>query len=370
MSTATDSLLEFAFELHRAAAPDPDVGACWSPYSVLVALGMGATAARGSTLEELRSVLTGAPEGSIDDLARRLGLAADLDPDGDRELHLASTAWLRENLEIAEGFATALKRWPSGALREFGTDVSQARRQINADVAETTRGLIPELLGEGVLGPRTVALLVSALYLKAAWMHPFDRRGTRPRRFTTPSGSAEVPTMEVVAELGYARTDRWQVVTMAARGGVEAVIMLPDGSLRDTEAGLSAAVPDTTLAPVPTRRLRLRLPRLRLEWHARLSTPLAALGVRELFHPDRADLTGLSPLRPVWVDEVVHRAVLRIDEQGLEGAAATAVVVAMRALSTPPAEPLLVAVDRPFFLLIRHRRTGVIYFLARVTSPS
>ncbi|MGH4017349.1 MAG: serpin family protein, partial [Pseudonocardiaceae bacterium] len=111
-------------------------------------------------------------------------------------------------------------------------------------------------------------------------------------------------------------------------------------------------------------------PRLRLEWSARLSEPLAALGARELFDRDRADLTGLTPARPAWVDEVVHRAVLRIDEHGLEGAAATAVVVAMRALVTPPAEPLLVEVDRPFLLLIRHQRTGALYFLTRVTDPS
>lgn len=369
-ATATGALLEFALGLHRAAAPDPDVGACWSPYSVVVALGLGATAACGSTREELVTALTGAPDGSIDALAQLLNLAAEVDPDGDAELHLASTAWLRENLEVAEGFAAALGRWPSGALREFGADLPQARRRINADVAETTRGLIPELLSDGVLGPQTVAVLVSALYLKAAWTYPFGQRSTHPRLFNAPSGPVEVPTMESVAELGYARTDRWQIVTLPARGGVEAVILLPHGPLRDAEAALTAAELGDALATAPARRVRLRLPRLRLEWSAQLSAPLAALGVHALFHPDRADITGLTPLRPAWVDEVVHQAVLRIDEQGLEGAAATAVVVAMRALATPPAEPLLVDVDRPFLLLIRHRRTGVLYFLARVSDPS
>lgn len=367
MAAATDALLDFAFTLHRAVAPDPDRGACWSPYSVAVALGLAATAARGRTREELLRVLASPPDSTIGGLAEALSTAAELDSD-DAELQLAATAWLREDIEVADGFAEALVRWPSGAVREFGADLRQARQQINADVAETTRGLIQELLGDGVLGPRTVAVLVCALYLKAAWTDPFDERATHPRRFSAPAGPVAVPTMELVAELGYARTDRWQIVTLPAQGGVEAVVLLPHGPLGAAEAALGAA--ELGDARSASRRVRLRLPRLRLEWSARLSGPLAALGAGELFDRDRADLTGLTPQRPAWVDEVVHRSVLRIDEQGLEGAAATAVIVAMRALVKPPPEPLLIEVDRPFLLLIRHQRTGAIYFLARVTDPS
>lgn len=370
-AAVTDGLLDFTLRMHRAIAPDPDRGACWSPYSVTVALGMAATAARGPTRDEILQVLGGtadaAPgDAALEGLADTLGAAAQLDPE-DAALYLAATAWLREDVEVTDGFAGALARWPSGTLRSFGTDLRRAREQINADVAETTRGLIRELLGDGVLGPHTVAVLVSALYLKAAWTDPFDQQLTRPRRFHAPSGPVEVPTMELVAGLGYARTGRWQIVTLPARGGVQATILLPHASLADAEAGLDAAA--LTAVGTGTRRIRLRLPRLRLEHSTRLSGPLAALGAGELFDRDRADLTGLSPQRPAWVDEVVHRSVLRLDEQGLEGAAATAVIVAMRALVTPPAEPLLVEVDRPFLLLIRHPGTGTIYFLARVTDP-
>lgn len=367
-----DALWDFALALHRVAAPDPDRGACWSPYSVAVALGLGAVAARGSTRDELRTVLSGAAAPPADDLARLFNQAAGIDAADAAgvELHLAGTAWLREDLPVADGFAAALAHWPCAALRTFSSDLRLARHMINADVAETTRGLIPELLGEGVLGPRTAALLVSALYLKTAWEYPFDQAATNPRRFTAPSGPVEVPTMEVVAELSYAGTDRWQRVTLPARGGVEAVILLPHAPIRTAEAGLTATELGTVLAPTPSRLVQLRLPRLRLEWSARLSEPLAALGARALFDPERADLTGLTPQRPAWVDEVIHQAVLRIDEQGLEGAAATAMIVAMRGLATPTVPPLLVEVDRPFLLLIRHRRTGMIYFLARVTDPS
>jgi len=56
-----------------------------------------------------------------------------------------------------------------------------------------------------------------------------------------------------------------------------------------------------------------------------------------------------------------------IDEQGLEGAAATAIMFRMTSIDVT--EPVTVDVDRPFLLLVQHAATGVIYFAARVVDP-
>lgn len=357
---------DFLLALHRGAAPAADQGVCWSPYSVVAALGLATAVARGATRDEVLAAVTGGSE--LNAAARLLGLAADLG-DG-AELALASSAWLREDAEPADGVTEALARWPAAALHRFGADLDRARRAINADVADTTRGLVPELLGAGELDPRTVAVLVSALYLRTGWVHEFDEPATAPRRFHAPSGPVDVPTMELVADLEYAGTGRWQVVTLPAAGGVAATVLLPRGPLPDAEAELDGAELDDLLAPRTSRRVRLRLPRLRLDWRADLADALCAAGIRALFDPDRADLTGLTPVRPAWVSKVIHQAVLRIDERGLEGAAATSVAVHARALGPPPAEPLPVEVNRPFLLVVGHPRTGSIYFLARVTDPS
>lgn len=356
--------------LHRAAAPDPARDLCWSPYSVSAALGLAATAARGPSRDEVLAALTGGPDGGGDvrACARLLSLAAE--PGGGAELAQAGTAWLREDAAVTDGFTEALAPWPSAALRTFGPDLEHARHAINAEVSESTRGLIPELLGRGALDPEIVAVLVSALYLKTAWVHGFDPDATMPRRFDAPTGTAEVPAMELVAELGYARTEGWQVLTLPALGTVDATVLLPNGPLEVAEAALTGEELGGLLQPHPARRVRLRLPKLDMSWGDDLTEALRISGVRTLFDPDLADLSGLTPMRPTWVSKVIHKTVLRIDEHGLEGAAATAMAIAGRALGPPPAEPLLVEVDRPFLLLVTHRSTGSIYFLARVTDPS
>lgn len=80
-----------------------------------------------------------------------------------------------------------------------------------------------------------------------------------------------------------------------------------------------------------------------------------------------ADLTGIGP--GLKVDRVVHQAVVRVDEEGTEAAAATAVVI--RASSAMPTEdPVDFVADRPFLFALRDSGTGAVLFVGRVLDPT
>jgi serpin B len=108
------------------------------------------------------------------------------------------------------------------------------------------------------------------------------------------------------------------------------------------------------------------MPRVDVSRQVELSAVLKGLGVRAMFGAT-ADLSGISP-HPLAVQAVLHESVLKLDEQGLEGAAATVVTLRVLAMIAGP-EPVPVDVDRPFLLLVRHAATSVGYFLARVVTP-
>ena len=362
-ASAVDQRLEqqhlaFTLAVQRALAPDPSTTACWSPFSVASALGLTAAGARGVTRTELSNLLGG-------DQAPLLSNAATLDDDA--ILAITNTLWAREDISIRPEFAEELlSAWPGGAIRDapFATDPNGARQSINADVSDTTHGLIPQLLAPGDITAGTIATLVNALYLKVAWRNAFPDRGTEPRPF---DGAGDVPTMRLSKRLGYAATRGWQAVTLPARGGVEAVALLPDAPLTDAEPALTAPVLADLLDRRALRQIELYLPRFRVRAKADLTSSLAELGVRTLFGKD-ADLSGITD-EPIQVSKVLHEAVLTIDEQGLEGAAATAVVMRMMAMAARPETPIVVRVDRPFLFLVRHAGTGAVYFLARVVRP-
>ncbi|MDQ3402308.1 MAG: serpin family protein [Actinomycetota bacterium] len=360
------SHLEFVLALHRAVSSDPREQVCWSPFSVASALGLVAQGARGASRAELVDLL-----GDLDELSTAVAEASRLgkpEPDEDAPaIAVANTLWADASIQIEKSFADELARWSGGAVRNapFRAEPEKARAAINADVAETTRQLIKELLPEGAIHEDTVSALVNALYLRCAWRNKFTEGATETRPFHAPNGVVEVPTMVLDERTGYASLDGWQVVTLPAVGGVEAVVLLPDGDLADAEPALTGASLSALVEAPQPAQISLRFPKLSVSTRAELSEPLRALGVRTVFG-NNADLRGISE-QSLAVQAILHESVLKIDEQGLEGAAATAVM--MRLLSLPP-EPVVVVVDRPFLLLVRHARTGVVYFVTRVVDPS
>ena len=80
-----------------------------------------------------------------------------------------------------------------------------------------------------------------------------------------------------------------------------------------------------------------------------------------------ADFSGMTGNRDLFIDDVLHKAFVSVDEAGTEAAAATAVIMTLTAV---PAPPVVVTVDRPFIFLIRDIETGTILFVGRVVNPS
>ncbi|HVW40574.1 MAG TPA: serpin family protein [Amycolatopsis sp.] len=369
MGTPQRDHLRFCLALHRAVAGCGD--SCFSPYSVASALGMTSQATRGDASAELVRLLAG-DDADVAKQADLLRAASTLTERGRHEkpvLEAANTLWAWQDLPLNEDFLGELAAWPNGGVKTapFVDDPGAACRLINADVAETTHDLIPELLPPGSVAADTVASLVNALYLKVAWIHPFDEHRTEPADFHAPGGTRRVPTMHVSEQLGYAARDGWQVVELPGAGGVSAAILLPDGDLAEQESTVDEALLLDLLAGTKNRQVRLSMPKVKLDHRAQLKPTLQGLGVRTMFTAG-ADFAPLSPDPRLTVDDVVHQSVLRLDEQGLEGAAATAVMIRALAMVTP-VDPVDVVVNRPFLLLVRHARTGVVYFFARVVEP-
>ena len=360
--------LRFALAIHEQLGTALE-NTCFSPYSVAGALSLVAAGARGPTATELRELLTSAPDGLAEHV-KLLTDAAHLPLSEGFEspvVEVANTLWAWRQLNVPQPFRDELAAWPSGDVREapFRTDPDAARKMINDDVAERTHGLIPELVPPDAVAQDTVASLVNALYLRAAWLHPFERHGTQDGEFHGPTGTTRIPMMAQTESMSYTAREGWQAVGLPAAGGVQAVVLLPDGSLAEQEPDVDAVFVEHLLAGMTTTTVDLRMPRMRLDVHCPLKPVLRGLGVETVFS-DAADLSGISAEHWLYVDSVQHQAVLRLDEDGLEGAAATAVL--MRPVSMVITD-LVVRVDRPFLLLVRHAGTGAVYFLARVARP-
>lgn len=364
--------LEFALALHRLL-PGERKNVVWSPYSVASALGLVAAGAEGATRSEITALI--APGGTTEELGRALTAAATLEPGAeDAEIAVANPLWVHAGMPVREAYEHAVRATPGGAVHaaDFVNDAEGARERINAEVAKVTRGRITELVGPGQIDPDTLAVLVSALWVRFAWANLFAERGTRPLPFHTPDGVRERPTMVTQRPLPYARADGWTIVTLPGTGGPVVDVLVPDGEPDEAVPAPAAAAPSAAtvaalLAAQVHTEVRLYLPRFAVESSFDLIPPLMAAGVQRIF-TDHADLSGISPW-DLRISRVAHRAVLEADEAGLEGAAATVVMAAPgSAAPPPPPEPVVVRADRPFLVLVRQATT--LLFLAHIADPA
>jgi serpin B len=99
------------------------------------------------------------------------------------------------------------------------------------------------------------------------------------------------------------------------------------------------------------------------------------LGLSEAFDVRRANFSGMTG-RPVsegslTIDEIVHRAVIDVMEDGTEATAATAVIVAPKSApgQPKPEQPEPFRVDHPFLYFIADRTTGAVLFEGRIVDP-
>ena len=343
----------------------PDV--VFSPASVASALGMALAGARGQTAAELAAALhlTGPPGAGPPSL---LALWPGGAPDASVTLRAPSLLWVQSGLALRPEFTALLEA--SAVEADFAHAPEAARTEINRVIAEQTGGKITGLLPPGLVSVMTRLLITSAIYLKAAWTEPFAESDTTSAPFY-PDGpdqpSLTVPMMRAASTRSYLRGDGYQAIMLPYRGGLAMAVVLPDGPVAALREKLRAGGLAGLLAGAARARVRLSLPRFRLQTSAELVPVLQRLGVREAF-TDGADFSGITAAARLVIDAIVHKAYVEVDERGTEAAAATGLAFRPTAVLAA-AQQVTMTVDRPFLFAIIHTATGLPLFLGQVSHP-
>jgi serpin B len=110
----------------------------------------------------------------------------------------------------------------------------------------------------------------------------------------------------------------------------------------------------------------VELPRFKLENEYNLTQALPGMGMPLAFS-NGADFGGMSD-EPLHIGFVKQKTFVAVNEQGTEAAAATAIGIRPSAMRME-APPFHIVVDRPFFMAIREKRSGLILFLGAISDP-
>jgi len=227
-------------------------------------------------------------------------------------------------------------------------------------------------LQKGVIDSETKMVLVNAIYFKADWAVKFDPNSTRNAPFHLLDGSkTQVEMMgKTINGIPYTKGNGFQAIELAYQGDTATMeIIVPDeGNFVAFEAELDSAKLNEILTQMQSTSVELGLPKFNFTSEFKLSDQLSQLGMPNAFDENRADFSGMTGGRDVYIDNVIHKAFVTVDEKGTEAAAATAVVIAPTSIE--PVETITLIINRPFIFVIRDKPSGQILFIGRVLDPS
>ena len=253
---------------------------------------------------------------------------------------------------------------------------SNSVEEVNAWVDEKTEGKIPEILSED--NRNFVTAFVNAVYFKAAWEKEFSEKNTEQGVFKNADGSqVETDFMNQTDFFGYYSTPGVEAVRLDYRNyGIEdsegGRKNCPDADfsmyLIKAEDSLSDVENILDQAEFETSKVSISMPKFRVECTAELDAALKSMGVKTAYDSDRADFSGildpsLLPERKYFMDTVIQKTYIAVDEEGTEAAAATAAMDGSSSLP-PERQPLVreFIADEPFYFVIRDNREGLILF--------
>ncbi len=369
----------FAFDLYReVAGGDRDGNVFFSPYSISTALGMTYYGAEGETASEMAEVLhftipADAINRAFFAVAEKLnsGSLHD-DQSGDPfTLVVSNGLWVQNGFGLLESFVDGVTEAYGASVEnlDFAGDTEGSRETINSWVAENTMDRILNLIPPGILDADTRLVLTNAVYFKASWEHPFSEYATFHGEFNLINGSSvDVPMMTQTEHFNCSFTDEYSAVELGYAGGnTSMVIVVPAGDFYQLEQRLGAEYLEGIRNGLSNENLQITMPVFEFTQSMQLGSVLSKMGMASAFDDSRADFSGITGNRDLYISDVVHKAFVKVDEAGTEAAAATAVVMSLRAMPEPPVE---MNIDKPFVFFILDNETGSIVFMGRVMNPA
>lgn len=139
------------------------------------------------------------------------------------------------------------------------------------------------------------------------------------------------------------------------------------GDFERFEGTISPDRVEAALKSLQPRPVTLTLPKFNYESSFSLADTLSGMGMPDAMG-GRADFSGIVGSRDLYISNVVHKAIVVVDERGTEAAAAAGMVVGL--VSAPVEQPVTLVVDRPFVFLIRDIKTGTVLFAGRALNPA
>ena len=329
-----------------------------SPINIYIALAMLAEITDGESREQILALLG---SGDLDALRTEASAVwnANYCDDGAVTSILASSLWLNGKINFKQETMDALaKYYYAWSYRgEMGSAAFDQALQEWID--QQTGGLLKEQASGLTMDKETILALATTIYFRAKWSGEFSENNTSPDTFHADNGDVTCDFMHQSGTNTYYWSDRFSAVAKNLENSGAMWFLLPDEGTALTpllrgEAALTDLFTDVyDNDRAQTAKLVWSVPKFDVNSDLELTDTLKMLGVTDAFDDTRADFSPLADFdEPVAVTQVQHAARVKIDEEGCEAAAFTAIMGDATSAMPEDLPVVEMELDRPFAFAI------------------
>lgn len=371
---AAEASNNFTFRLfHDLNGNYSDVNNCVSPYSAFVALSMLANGDKGDTKEEILKTLRIDENSSIDSLnSYNSQLYKTLSSYGETlRCNISNSIWIIPDLMMNPSFSDIMQNvfGAYSGVSDFSTDYGI--QKVNGWIEDSTNGIIKNFFNHTI--PDATMIVANAVYFKGDWKVPFSKKLTQTGAFTTINGETE----EVEMICGgseyfkyYSNTEFDMVGIPYDNDNYEMDLILPkDSDFGYCLGGFSLSRYKEILASEINDYdiVSIEFPKFKVETEMSLGASLRRLGINTIFNKSNGFSDMILSDEPLYINDMLQKSVLNVDESGTVGASATATTM-WGASDNHNIKSFNIQFNRPFIYLIREVRSGVIIFIGKITD--
>jgi len=355
-----EGINRLASSLYSSLAQD-DSNLFFSPYSVSIALHTLATGSRGTTLDQIYATLGVGHMGAVD-------IGKDLD---DLQSQLSSHGLQSYNQLFVNQLFTLLPSFESVSKVDF-TQAGPARETINTWVSDKTDGKIKELLDHGAISAATKLVIINIVNFKGVWREKFKKRNTRLALFyLSPDTFVNIKMMQQKTDYKYVENSVYQAAALPFEGtDIEMIVIKPKTNLKSFEQTLrqqDGFIDFTKIyESMQYNHVDIKIPLIEISLKYNLNKVLQSHGITDVFNPSLADLSDFTHTDSsgLCLSDTIHQTHLRIDEDGCEASAATAMSILLTSGNISKSKMLYL--DQPFVVVLRARGSGLVLFVGRI----
>ena len=351
---------DFALKLFKACRENGQ-NTLVSPLSVIAALSMTANGAGGETLSQMESMFGM----DIDELNAFTGSYLKSFTGGDKcKVNIADSIWFDDSKGFVpeKDFLQTNANYYDASLYKapFNDDTV---KELNAWVNKNTDHTIPEIIAK--LPQNSIMVILNALAFEAEWLDVYNTQNVREGTFTCEDGSQKTAEFMYGKESLFLKDDKATGFIKRYSGGKYAfAAMLPDEGVTISEyvAYLNGENIQKTLAGRENCTVYTSIPKFEAECSFDLKDRLISLGMKDAFDQNNADFSriGSSTNGNIYVNGVVHKTYIKVDEKGTKAGAATAVIFGENSADLDFKEVYL---DRPFVYMLIDLETNIPFFI-------